>query len=399
METTILQPRPLTNAAIRCQDCLVASLALLLLTPCLLISRLTASGFPKLYRFIGGLHSQLRSVFWGEFSLVGPRPNSPIFAKLLDSQRSWVKPGLIGLHQLRRRANVAYQSEEKDDQDYLKNRGLLTHIGILARFLSTAPFHQAPCEANQVEMFGYPIENVTLNDAVSQIDQALNSDKQSLVAFLNADCVNRLSTHQSYRDCLNSFQFIYADGIGMRIASSIFQTPIKENVNGTDMFPRLCRQLESTEKRVFLFGGRPGVAAAVQEKLARDYPGLTVCGTHHGFEGPENVHQVIQEINDANTDLLIVAKGAPLQELWLHEHLSKTCAKVGIGVGGLFDFFSERVSRAPQWLRELGMEWFYRFYQEPGRLWRRYFIGNVTFLMLAIKLKLKGRQTHEDKQR
>lgn len=398
MEPLILQPRPLSNAAIRCQDCLIAALALVLLTPCLFLSRFFGSRFPKLSRVIEGLHIQLRRVFWGEFSLVGPRPNSTIFTQLLDGQHSWVKPGLIGLHQLRQKANVAYQSEEKDDQDYLKNRGFLTHFGILARYLSTAPFHQDPCEASQVEMFGYPIENVTLSDAVTQIERALDSDKQSLVAFLNADCVNRLTNHPAYRQCLKSYQWIYADGIGMRIASSIFQTPIKENVNGTDMFPRLCKQLESTGKRVFLFGGRPGVAAAVQEKLARDYPGLTVCGVRHGFEGPEQVHEVIQQINDAKTDLLIVAKGAPLQELWLHENLSNTCAKVGIGVGGLFDFYSERVSRAPQWLRELGMEWLYRFYQEPGRLWRRYFIGNVTFLMLTIKLKLKGQQTLEEKQ-
>ncbi len=94
------------------------------------------------------------------------------------------------------------------------------------------------------------------------------------------------------------------------------------------------------------------------------------------------------QVRDSGADLLLVALGAPRQDLWIKKNIASTGARVAMGVGGLFDFYSGRIPRAPLWMREIGMEWFYRFTQEPGRLWKRYFVGNAVFLYRVIKERI-----------
>jgi len=107
---------------------------------------------------------------------------------------------------------------------------------------------------------------------------------------------------------------------------------------------------------------------------------LSVRGHRDGYFTPEELPSVLEAIRDSGAAVLLVAFGVPKQESWIRDHLKETGAKVAIGVGGLLDFYSGRIPRAPEWMREMGMEWLYRFWQEPRRMWRRYFIGNVVFL-------------------
>jgi N-acetylglucosaminyldiphosphoundecaprenol N-acetyl-beta-D-mannosaminyltransferase len=107
---------------------------------------------------------------------------------------------------------------------------------------------------------------------------------------------------------------------------------------------------------------------------------LRVAGTHHGYFNAEDEDHLIQAINASGAKILIVAFGAPRQELWLNRHHGELQIPVRVGVGGLLDFYSGRMPRAPQWMREIGLEWAFRLSREPGRLWRRYVIGNPLFL-------------------
>jgi N-acetylglucosaminyldiphosphoundecaprenol N-acetyl-beta-D-mannosaminyltransferase len=115
---------------------------------------------------------------------------------------------------------------------------------------------------------------------------------------------------------------------------------------------------------------------------------VTVCGTQHGYFSTAEETDVLRSIEDAKTDLLLVAFGAPKQDLWIREKLGSSNVRVAIGVGGLFDFFSGRIPRAPLWLREMGLEWTYRLYQEPRRLWRRYVVGNAIFLLRTMYFRI-----------
>jgi N-acetylglucosaminyldiphosphoundecaprenol N-acetyl-beta-D-mannosaminyltransferase len=148
-----------------------------------------------------------------------------------------------------------------------------------------------------------------------------------------------------------------------------------------------------TEELYQGYGGsgrtKPGVTDAVCEWIRAIYPLTKICGSHHGYFEPENEEIILKHIASSGAEVLLVAFGAPLQDMWIDKNLTKTGVKVAMGVGGLFDFYSGRIPRAPQWLREIGGEWLYRFYQETKRRWKRYFVGNFVFLYRVGKEKFR----------
>jgi N-acetylglucosaminyldiphosphoundecaprenol N-acetyl-beta-D-mannosaminyltransferase len=232
----------------------------------------------------------------------------------------------------------------------------------------------------RITMFDIAIDNVTLGQAVEAILDRLEGDTATQVSFVNADCVNIACRSPEYLEALQQSDLVFADGIGVRVAGNLLGQPVRDNVNGTDLFPLLAAALEGTGKRIYLLGGRPGVAEGVARWLARNYPGVEVAGYRDGYFSAEEEGKVIEDIGNSGAELVLVAFGAPRQELWIRSCLPDLGAKVVIGVGGLLDFFSGRITRAPRWVRKLGMEWCYRLYQEPKRLWRRYLLGNIVFL-------------------
>lgn len=242
--------------------------------------------------------------------------------------------------------------------------------------------------SSRIELFGIPLDNLTMVEAVAAVVQRLEGGQPQQICFVNADCANIARRDPRYLEALHRAGLVFADGIGMRLAGAALKTPIRDNVNGTDLFPRLCAALEGTGKGLYLLGARPGVAEGVCDWIASHYPGVHLAGCQHGFFPPEDEPAVIRRIADSGADVLLVAFGAPRQELWIDRHLDELGVRVAAGVGGLFDFYSGRIPRAPRWVRRLGMEWLYRLYQEPGRLWKRYLLGNPVFLFhLALAMR------------
>jgi N-acetylglucosaminyldiphosphoundecaprenol N-acetyl-beta-D-mannosaminyltransferase len=176
----------------------------------------------------------------------------------------------------------------------------------------------------------------------------------------------------------------------MRLAGKLLNRNIRQNVNGTDLLPSLCKVLERDGLGIFLLGGRPGIAEDVERWMSRSFPKLPVCGTQHGFFSDEQVPSILAKIKASSAKVLLVAFGVPRQDKWINDHLGGTGAMVAMGVGGLFDFYSGRIPRAATWIREIGMEWVYRFWQEPRRMWRRYFVGNFVFLSRVMRERLRG---------
>ena len=240
----------------------------------------------------------------------------------------------------------------------------------------------------RIKLFDIEIDNVTLDEAVATIIDRLDGDAPAQVSFVNADCVNVACRNPEYLGALQGSDLVFADGIGVRMAGDLLGQPVRDNVNGTDLFPRLAAALEGTDKRIYLLGGRPGVAEGVVRWLARNYPGVELAGWRHGYFSVAEEAEVLEDIRRSGADLVLVAFGAPRQDVWIRRNLNKLGAKVAIGVGGLLDFFSGRIPRAPRWIRKLGMEWCYRLYQEPQRLWRRYLVGNTVFLARLAQQRL-----------
>jgi N-acetylglucosaminyldiphosphoundecaprenol N-acetyl-beta-D-mannosaminyltransferase len=331
--------------------------------------------------FFGTRRATVLGLLRGNLTLIGPRL----------PQGAAVKHGLYCLWWLRRRSNIDYTTEAEADAEYLTGRSLRTDLAILMR-VCLAGLYGAPVSSHAVSQLigGVHLLNLRVDDLLDAIAGALHARAPVRIAFVNPDCVNIAANDAHYRRCLAASDWVCADGIGMKIAGSLLQRPVCQNINGTDLFPLLCKQLAASGHSIYLLGGRPGVAQAAAQWAAKHAPGLKIAGSASGYFTPEQEPALIAEIRACGADVLLVALGAPRQEKWLDTHFKATGALIGMGVGGLFDFYSGNMARAPLWLREIGGEWLFRLVQEPGRMWRRYLLGNGVFLLRILLERLRS---------
>jgi N-acetylglucosaminyldiphosphoundecaprenol N-acetyl-beta-D-mannosaminyltransferase len=217
-------------------------------------------------------------------------------------------------------------------------------------------------------------------EAVDWIGRRAAERERALVAFVNPDCLNIAYTDSAYRQILLDADRVLPDGIGIHIGCRMLGVSLQANVNGTDLFPLLCARAARDGLGLFLLGARPGIAELVASNMQAQFPDLRIAGVQDGYFDPAEEEAVIARINASNAEILLVAFGVPRQETWLARNHDRLTPAVRMGVGGLFDFYSGRIPRAPVWMREIGLEWTWRLLQEPGRMWRRYVIGNPLFL-------------------
>lgn len=187
---------------------------------------------------------------------------------------------------------------------------------------------------------------------------------------------------------------VVPDGISLVYAARILGRPLKERVTGVDLFQGLCGRAAERGLRVYLLGGRPGAAEDAAAKLQSINPGLCIAGTFcpaWGFQlREEGQREVESEILAARPHILFVALGAPKQEYWIYEHLDRLGVPLAMGIGGSFEMVSGATRRAPRWVQAAGMEWLFRLALEPRRLWKRYLIGNLQFLLIILKQALRS---------
>jgi len=226
-------------------------------------------------------------------------------------------------------------------------------------------------------LFGVPCDNVTMEAALKRLDE-LVVRRSSFAAFVNAHCMNIAYRDAEYRAILNRADAVWLDGSGMRIAGRIRGFEVPDNVNGTDMFPLICAK----PYRIYMLGAAPGVAEKAMENAKKLFPVAQFVGAYPGFfaDGEEE-RAAIEKISALDPDILLVAMGVPAQEKWIDRHRTELRCGVALAVGGLLDFVSGRIPRAPMWMRKCGIEWMFRLYQEPLRLFRRYVIGNPLFVL------------------
>lgn len=239
----------------------------------------------------------------------------------------------------------------------------------------------------RLTLFGLEFENTTLAGAVESTLVAAASGTRRQIVFVNAHVINTAKADTRYAAVLAAADYRLSDGSGMAIAAKWADAPFIANTNGTDFFPMLCREAARRGQKIFLLGGAPRVAEMAAETIAAAGYGEAIAGTHHGFfaRGSDEEAAAIAAINASGANILLAGLGVPLQDVWLADNRARLAPPVLAGVGGLFDFFAGRVSRAPVPMRALGVEWAWRLMQEPRRLWRRYLIGNSVFLMHAAR--------------
>lgn len=248
-----------------------------------------------------------------------------------------------------------------------------------------------------IEIAGIRLCNIDLAASLDAMDAALQLRLPTRIAFVNADCVNIAGRDPGYRDDLARMDWVFADGVGIHLAGKLLGQPVSANVNGTDLFPLLCARLAERRARLFLLGGRPGVAAAAARSIEERHPGVMIAGSQQGYFAASEEAEIVRRIRHSRPDVLCVGFGAPYQESWINRHYLACGASINLGVGGLLDYWSGRVPRAPQTWRQLRLEWVFRLLQEPQRLWRRYLIGNPIFIARMAGLYLQQRrEKHHD---
>jgi N-acetylglucosaminyldiphosphoundecaprenol N-acetyl-beta-D-mannosaminyltransferase len=330
------------------------------------------------------------NVWAGDMAVVGPRPRGPGEA---PSPAPQLRPGLVNDWAIRQHTAVDYGTEDAADRQYAATRSLRGDLGLLLRSVVLLLLPGRPAAAPQrIEVADVTFDNLHMHEALARMDTLMASGRTHQVAFVNPACVNIAAAERGYRRTLARCAMVLPDGIGIKLAGALLGTPLKQNLNGTDLFPELCQLLARTGRSVYLLGGRPGVPEAVAAEIARRWPTLRVAGVQHGYFGTTGEAAVVAAVRASGADCLLVARGVPVQEQFIDRHLALLGVGVALGVGGLFDFVSGRIPRAPVWMRDVGLEWVWRLRQEPGRMWRRYLVGNLTFLSRVVAQRAGWRQ-------
>ncbi len=247
-------------------------------------------------------------------------------------------------------------------------------------------------QREDLDLIGLTISNVTVDQALEMIDQA--SEGRSVMHFVNAHCINVAAKDRDYYRILQSASALFADGSGIRLAGKLLHVPIVDNVNGTDLFPLICKLFAQRKRRMYLLGAAPSVAEKSAAWANSHVETDIIAGYHHGFFDSEDEERaVVAEINESRADLLLVAMGVPMQEKWIDRYRDSLEVPLCMGVGGLFDFYSGTIRRAPKWMRSLGIEWVWRLLMEPRRMWHRYIVGNWLFVLRLLRIRMEQRRS------
>ena len=244
----------------------------------------------------------------------------------------------------------------------------------------------------RVEILGVRVNRISADELREEMLRVVRDGEHALILHVNVHCLN-LSYHRPWlRELLNNASVVFCDGFGVALATKILGRPGLQRFTHADEMWRLAEFAGANELSLFFLGARPGVAKKAATRLEERSPGLRIAGIHHGYfdrtpGSPEN-EAVIQEINAANPDILVVGFGMPIQELWLKENWDRLNANVAITLGAVFDYVSGELRRGPRILTDNGFEWLARLFIEPKRLWRRYLIGNPLFLWRVLKQRL-----------
>jgi len=240
---------------------------------------------------------------------------------------------------------------------------------------------------DKVNILGVNVDMVTTEEAAEEIFSFLATDTMHSIYTPNSEIIMQAYENEDFAGILNRSDLLTADGIGVVYASKILKKPISERASGYDIAVKLLEKMNNSDYKLFLFGGKPGVAEEAGLNLEKQYPRLKIAGTRNGYFKEEEEQQIIEEINASGADVVFVCLGAPKQEMFIDKHRDSLKTKAALGIGGSLDVFAGRVERAPEFWQKAGLEWFYRLMKEPKRFFRMLALPKFGFTVL-----LKGKR-------
>lgn len=237
----------------------------------------------------------------------------------------------------------------------------------------------------RINIRGVGFDNVNMQEALAMCEGFINEGSAHTIHTPNAEIVQMCVEDPSKRTLINSADLIIPDGAGVILAGKILGSPlVKGKVAGIELCEGLIRLSGEKGWKVFMLGGKPGVAEAAAKKLTEKYPDCNIVGINDGYF--KNDAEIIEKVNASGADILCVCLGVPKQEEWMYAHKNELNVKLMGGFGGSFDVFAGQVNRAPDFFIKCNLEWFYRLMKEPSRLGRMMKLPKFVFGSLKDKL-------------
>ena len=244
---------------------------------------------------------------------------------------------------------------------------------------------------SKIRLLGTDIDSVTMEAALGRMEALVLAKRPSYVVTPNVDVLVQLQKDREFKRIYDGASLILPDGMPLIWAGKFLGTPFAAKVSGSDLFVEFCAVAAKKGFKVYFMGAMPGVAARAAEILTVRFPGLQVVGTHSpsfGFEKKlEESEEVARKIREAAPDVLFLGLGSPKQEKWTDRFKDKHGVPVSVMVGISFDYVAGTVKRAPVWMQNSGLEWFWRLLMEPKRLWKRYLVDDPKFFWYVLRQK------------
>lgn len=245
----------------------------------------------------------------------------------------------------------------------------------------------------RTQIINTPVDCLDLHNTVETIIDHILSDTQVHVAFVNAALTVMMEDDADLKRYISKADIISADGMSIVYASRLLGGDIPERVTGPDLMDDVMARAAEFGLRAFLFGARDDVVESVARHYRDRYGSDVIAGYRNGYFKREEEATIAGSINSSSADMLFLALPSPMKERFCYQHRNKMPnVRLLMGVGGAFDVISGKIPRAPQWMQDAGLEWFYRFKNEPRRLWKRYLLGNPRFLSLLARELMSGQK-------
>ncbi len=243
--------------------------------------------------------------------------------------------------------------------------------------------------SKRVEFLNTYVDSLTMEETLLEIEKAIINKDCIQHVVINAGKVNLMQTDPELTKIINECPIINADGQSIVWASNYLGNKIPERVAGIDIFTELVEISAEKGYKPYFFGATQEVVETVVNKFKEKYPTLEVAGYRNGYFKDEESTKIAEDIKKSGADILFVAFSSPKKEFWIKEHMNIMQVPFAMGVGGSFDVIAGKTKRAPEWMQKVGLEWFYRFIQEPRRMWRRYIVGNYLFISTVLRDRRK----------
>lgn len=248
--------------------------------------------------------------------------------------------------------------------------------------------------ARKINIGGTGISNLYFSEVIEIFNKSIETNQRKRVCITPVNCIVWANKNEELRELYNSADLTLCDGVPLIWASQFLGNKIKERITGLDLLPQYIEECFKKNYSMFLLGAKEGVAEKLKEKCENMYPGIKIKGIYSPplaakFSIEEN-NKMIDLINMANADILWVSLSAPKQDYWIYENFNRLNVKIAVGVGGAFEVMAALIERAPVFIQKNGLEWLYRFYKEPKRLFTRYFIEAPAFFPIVIKQQYKA---------